>query len=149
MPKRTPDAATMTPRVTPSQHPATTGPGSVLAALRMPDRPAIPPKPADRPDAAPRARRIAIPIDLQLVLANGKRVDAHCRDISTSGLFVLTDAKLALGDALGVELLLPGKEAFTEDEYRSRARVAREAKGGYGIEFDAPDPGLIAALAAL
>ena len=50
---------------------------------------------------------------------------------------------------LAVELLLPGKEAFTEDEFRCRARVARKAEGGYGIELIGADAALIAALAAL
>ncbi len=121
----------------------------VLTALRTPDRPVLPPRPATRPDALPRARRIAMPIDLTLVLPDGTRISGHSRDISTSGLFVLTTTTLTLSSELGVELLLPGAEAFTEDEYKARARVARRAEGGYGIELVDADAALIKALAAL
>jgi hypothetical protein len=121
----------------------------VLAALRTPDRPVIPPRAPEPVDAFPRARRIAIPIDVRLLTATGGRIDLHSRDISASGLFVLTDARLAINDELTVELLLPGAEAFTEDEHRCRGRIARQADGGYGIELIAPDATLIAALGAL
>jgi len=124
-------------------------PGVVLAALRTPNRPVIPPRAADPPDAAPRARRIAMPIDICMIRADKTRIDGHSRDVSTSGLFVLTDAKLAVNDELTLELRLPGKEAFTEDEFRSRARVARRAEGGYGLELVSPEAALIAALSAL
>ncbi len=126
-----------------------TGANPVLAALRTVDRPVLPPRAPEPPDASPRARRIAIPIDVCLVLGSGTRIDAHSRDISTSGLFVLSDATLAVGDTLDIELMLPGEEAFTEEQYRSRARVARKADGGYGIELLAPDAALLAALGAL
>ncbi|MBS1124166.1 MAG: PilZ domain [Deltaproteobacteria bacterium] len=126
-----------------------TGPNPVLAALRTVDRPVLPPREPEPADASPRARRILIPIDVHLIRPDGTRVNGHSRDISTSGLFVITDAALAVGDALTIELLLPGEEAFTETVHRSRARVARHADGGYGIELIAPDAALIAALGAL
>ncbi len=121
----------------------------VLAALRTPDRPAMPPAAATRSDAIPRARRISIPIDVRLVRADGTKLDAHSRDLSTSGLFVLTKGKLAVGDQLSIVLLLPGKEPFTEDEYPAKARVARATDDGYGLELIAPDKALIAALDTL
>lgn len=121
----------------------------MLAALRTVDRPVLPPREPEPADASPRARRILIPIDVHLIRPDGTRVNGHSRDISTSGLFVITDAALAVGDALTIELLLPGEEAFTETVHRSRARVARHADGGYGIELIAPDAALIAALGAL
>lgn len=62
---------------------------------------------------------------------------------------MLTDAELAIGEEVALELLLPGKEPFTEDEFPARARVARRAEGGYGLVLIAPAPELIAALAAL
>jgi len=121
----------------------------VLAALRTPDRPALPPKPADPPDAKVRAQRIAIAIDVRLHPENRPRVDAHSRDLSTSGLFVVTDAVLTVGATLRIDLLLPGKEAFTEDEHVARATVARRGEGGYGLSLVDPDPALVTALAAL
>ena len=121
----------------------------VLTALRMPDRPAIPPRDPDPPDARKRARRIAIPIDIRLVLSDGTRIGGHSRDISATGLFVLTHVKLVVGEEITIELFLPGEEAFTEHEFRSRARIARSDEGGYGIELLAPQPDLIRALADL
>ncbi len=123
-------------------------PAPVLAALRAPDRPEVPPIAPLPADATPRARRIAIPIDLALIV-DGKRIAAHSRDISTSGLFVLTTAPLVVGAEHAIELLLPGAEPFTEDEYQARARVARAGEGGFGVELVAPDATLLAALAAL
>ncbi len=121
----------------------------MLEALRTPDRPDIPPRAPEPADAAPRARRISIPIDARLVLGDGTRIDGHSRDISTSGLFVLTDANLEIGSEATIELALPGAEAFTEDEFRARARVARRGDGGYGVELIDPDAQLLAALGEL
>ena len=121
----------------------------VLTALRIPDRPELPPRPADPPNATARARRISIPIDLCLIKRDGTRISGHSRDLSTSGLFVLTSAALAVGDDVEIELMLPGAEAFTEDEYKVKARVARESEDGYGIELVGADASLLAALAAL
>ncbi|MEO8706635.1 MAG: PilZ domain-containing protein [Kofleriaceae bacterium] len=126
-----------------------TNPQPVLDALRTPDRPAMPPPPAVPEDAVPRSRRIAIPIDVRLVLENGTTVPGHSRDISTSGLFVLAEAWVGIGDELMVELSIPGKEAFTENEFRSRARVARRDGDGVGIELISPDAALLEALASL
>jgi hypothetical protein len=118
----------------------------VLAALRTVDRPEIPPKPPDPPNAKIRARRISIPIDVRLLLPDGGFGDGTSRDLSTTGLFVLTTTKLAVDDELVIALMLPGKEAFTEEEYRAKARVARTAEDGYGLELIAPEPDLVAAL---
>ena len=121
----------------------------VLAALRVPNRPNVPPKPADPPNAKVRARRIAMSIDVRLYPDGGSRIDAHTRDISSSGVFVLTEAKLAIGSALAIELLLPGKEAFTEEEHRARARVVRRGDGGYGLEIIEPVADLVLAIEKL
>ena len=83
------------------------------------------------------------------MLGTGTTIVGHSRDISTSGLFVLAEAPLAVGDELTIELSIPGKEAFIENEYRSRARVARRDSDGVGIELITPEPSLLAALAAL
>ncbi|MCW5807174.1 MAG: PilZ domain-containing protein, partial [Deltaproteobacteria bacterium] len=115
-------------------------------ALRTPDRPPIAPRPPEPPNARPRSRRISIPIDVRLILPDGTRVSGHSRDLSTTGLFVLTTAALPDGAEVDVELLLPGKEAFTEDEHRARARIARRDDDGVGIELLDPDARLTAAL---
>jgi len=121
----------------------------VLTALRIPDRPELPPRPTDPPNATARARRISIPIDLCVIKGDGTRITGHSRDLSTTGLFVLTSATLAVGDDVDLELMLPGAEAFTEEEHKVKARVARESDDGYGIELVGADASLLAALAAL
>jgi hypothetical protein len=120
-----------------------------LAALRTPDRPVIPPPRADPPNAKFRAHRIAVPIDIRLDLADGTFADGMSRDISATGLFVLTTAPLAIDSELAIVLLLPGEEAFTEHEYPCQARVVRQADDGFGLELLAPSVELVAALDAL
>lgn len=132
---------------TPSKPPPS--PTPVLQALRTPNRPDVPPPPPDPKDAAPRARRISIPIDIRVIVPNGKQVTGHSRDISTTGLFVLTEGALTVGEEYAIELMLPGAEPFTEQEYRGRARIARKAECGYGIVLLSPDANLLEALAAL
>ena len=127
-----------------------TDPRQMFDALRTPDRPPIAMRPPDPPDASPRARRTSVPIDIRLVLDDGTRITGHSRDISTSGLFVLAaDVWAPVGTELYVELLLPGSEAFVEDEFRARARIARRDDDGVGIELLDPEPALLIALAAL
>ncbi len=127
-----------------------TDPRQMFDALRTPDRPPIASRPPDPPDASPRARRTSVPIDIRLVLDDGTRITGHSRDVSTSGLFVLAaDIWAPIGTELYVELLLPGKEAFVEDEFRARARIARRDDDGVGIELLDPEPALLVALAAL
>ncbi len=132
----------------PAARPVSTS-SPVLAALRTPDRPLIPPKPADPPNAAPRARRIAIAIDVILRISDDRMIAAQSRDISTSGLFVVTDAELDIGATLSAELMVPGAEPFTEEEFTSKARVVRRAPGGYGVELVDAEAALLRSLAAL
>ena len=83
------------------------------------------------------------------MLADGKRIEAHTRDVSTTGIYAITAASLAIGMNVTLVLLIPGKEAFTEEEHRCTGRVVRKAEEGYGIELVAPDGALVAALDAL
>ncbi len=119
----------------------------VLAALRTPNRPLIPPK-IEPAQVKERARRTSVPIDVRLLLDSGP-VLAHSRDLSTSGMFVLTGAPLVVGSTLDLVVMVPGTEAFTEDEHHARVRVVRRGEGGYGVELIAPDAELLGALAAL
>jgi len=121
----------------------------VLASLRTPDRPTLPPRPAPPVNAKDRARRIALPIDVRVRGDSGSVIEAHSRDISTSGLFVITDAALTIGDELDIELRLPGSDPLSERGYSARARVVRREDSGYGIELIAPHAELIGALAEL
>lgn len=121
----------------------------VLDALRTPDRPSIPARLPDPPDAKERARRIAIAIDVRFYGDGGISGEGISRDLSTSGLFVSTTVDLPIDTDLTLVLMVPGKEAFLEEEFRSRARVVRKEARGYGVQLIEPAPALIAALAAL
>ena len=121
----------------------------VLAALRTQDRPTMPRRAAPPPDARARARRIAMPIDVRMHARSGDVIEAHSRDISTTGLFVITDATLSIGDELDIEVRLPDAELISERGFTARARVVRKDRGGYGIELVAPREELLSALAEL
>ena len=82
-------------------------------------------------------------------LASGKVVEAHSRDLSTTGLFVLTAAPLAVGTLYQISIMIPGAEAFSEEVHHAKAKVVRRDEGGYGVELISPDAKLLAALAAL
>lgn len=108
----------------------------------------VPPKP-EPVAAAPRARRIAVPIDVRIILSDGRRVAGHSRDISTSGLFVLLDEELVVGTEYALELMLPSAEPFMEDVHKARGRTVRRAEGGYGIELVDPAPEMVSVLATM
>jgi hypothetical protein len=83
------------------------------------------------------------------VITDGNLVteaDGTSRDISTTGMFVVTEAPLAPESELEIVMLLPGREAFTEDEYRAKARIVRKTEEGVGLELLEPSPDLVAAL---
>lgn len=121
----------------------------VLAALRTQDRPTIPRRAGPPADAPARARRIAMPIDVRMHARSGAVIEAHSRDISTTGLFVITDATLSIGDELDIEVRLPDAEPISERGFMARARVVRKDRGGYGIELVTPREELVGALAEL
>jgi len=125
-------------------------PQQMLAALRVPDRPATPPLPEPAAtDAAARQRRITVPIDVRLAMPDGTRIEGHSRNVSASGLFVHATILPEVSGEVAVTLLIPGKEAFTEDEHRARGRIVRRTDDGVEVELvDAPAT-LLAALKAL
>jgi hypothetical protein len=118
------------------------------APVRIPDWPVPPPVP-EPAGAVPRSRRILIPIDVRLELADGSRTAGHSRDLSASGLYVVTLAAPAIGAEVGLVLSVPGPEPFMEDEYQVRARVARRDDEGLGLELLDASAALLTALAAL
>jgi hypothetical protein len=110
--------------------------------------PALPPIPP-RPDARPRAPRLALPLDATIERAGHAALPVVCRDISTTGVFVLTDAALQLGATVEFTVETPAAEAWGERRYRTRARVVRLESRGYGLALEAPPPELVAELERL
>ncbi|MBK9034368.1 MAG: PilZ domain-containing protein [Myxococcales bacterium] len=125
-------------------------PSSARSALgKMPSRlPALPPLPP-RPGARPRAHRVAVPLDAVLERPGQPPLPVVCRDISVSGVFVLTDAALTIGDALVLVVHTPTDEAWTEHRHQTDARVVRREPHGYGLELVSPPAELLAELARL
>ncbi|MBL8622142.1 MAG: PilZ domain-containing protein [Myxococcales bacterium] len=143
-------AAAPPPPATPPRPPAgSLIPSSARTALgQRGSLPALPPIPP-RPDARPRAPRLALPLDATIERAGQPALPVVCRDISTTGVFVLTDAALQLGATIDFTVETPAAEAWGERRYRTRARVVRRESRGYGLALDAPPPELIAELERL
>lgn len=118
--------------------------GALQAALgrlggRLPELPAR----ALRPDAKPRAARIAVPLDATIALADGPPLTVVCRDISATGLFVLTATSLPVGELVDLTVQTPTDEAWVERSHQARARVVRRESRGYGLELVAPPADLL------
>ncbi|MBA3453010.1 MAG: PilZ domain-containing protein [Deltaproteobacteria bacterium] len=96
-----------------------------------------------------RARRIVVPVDVELHVPGGASFAAVVRDLSVSGVFVVVDRDLEIGTSVTLELHIPGSEPLSQSIYHSAARIARRAGNGYGVVFVAPDAKLLRAIAAL
>ncbi|MBS1120270.1 MAG: hypothetical protein H6Q90_2498 [Deltaproteobacteria bacterium] len=122
-------------------------PATALAALRGSGKqvglPAVPPL---RAGAEDRAARMIVPIDLELTVAGGVAFSAVARDISTTGLFVVTRAELALDTVVTIDIRLPGETVLVQARFGVSARVMRRTDAGYGVMFIAPSPELVAAI---
>jgi hypothetical protein len=71
------------------------------------------------------------------------------RDISTSGLFVVTQHPLELGTTYAATLKLPGKDEWSVRELELRLKITRAVTGlGYGSAFVEPSAELVAAIEA-
>lgn len=162
-PAGTPAAPTPSRAPTPAPTPAAAAPAPTprppLAASLIPSSartalgqrgslPALPPIPP-RPDARPRAPRLALPLDATIERDGHAALPVVCRDISATGVFVLTDAPLTIGASLDFTVETPAAEAWGERRYRTRARVIRRESRGYGLALEAPPAELVAELARL
>jgi|JI10StandDraft_1071094.scaffolds.fasta_scaffold09071_8 hypothetical protein len=162
-PAGTPAAPTPSRAPTPAPTPAAAAPAPPprppLAASLIPSSartalgqrgslPALPPIPP-RPDARPRAPRLALPLDATIERDGHAALPVVCRDISATGVFVLTDAPLTIGASLDFTVETPAAEAWGERRYRTRARVIRRESRGYGLALEAPPAELVAELARL
>ena len=152
------DAAALAIATTPTQPPAPAAPviaslipssaRSALGRLAQPRLPALPPPPS-RPDALPRAPRVALPLDAVIERAGYPGLPVVCRDVSTTGVFVLTSATLVVGDTFALVVHTPTDEPWREQRHETRARVVRREARGYGLVLVAPPETLVAELARM
>ena len=131
----------------PSKTPPAIGtliPNSALKALqtyKSQPRPPSPPPP--RANAKDRAPRISIPTDVGLratadLTVGDTPLTAVTRDVSATGMFIITETPLTIDSTIQLDLYLPGNEELSIVEFAITARVVRAANHGYGLEFVDP-----------
>jgi len=75
--------------------------------------------------------------------------DAIVRDLSTTGLFVVTSHDLTVGADVTLALQLPDEDVLAQAIHRVAARVVRRAETGYGMLLREPSRELVDAIARL
>jgi hypothetical protein len=158
-----PVAALVLPALAPAPVRAATGPvaplrlgaslipSAALTALRRVSARVRPPtRPGSLGGPIDRAARVVVPIDVTIELDDGALVKAVVRDVSTTGMFVIVDAEIALAAEVTVTIGVPARgDALAASTHRAWSRVARRGDGGYGLELLDPEPALVEALATL
>ncbi len=129
--------------------PAQPLPEAALTALRSGDRkPGVPTSPPLPAQAAPRAERVVVPADVEV--HHGDQVFAAVvRDLSATGLYVITHRELAVDSIVTVVIELPRAGVLEVTRYEARARIVRRAYTGYGMLLLEPAAELVAAITAL
>ncbi|MBL0216776.1 MAG: PilZ domain-containing protein [Myxococcales bacterium] len=139
-----PSAAPSPPAAEPRRHGAT----SIPPQLKRDVSP-IPKPPAPRKDAAPRAARKVVPVDVVVELPTGAFFSAVLRDLSISGAFIPTKRSLEVGIVVTLEVQVPAATRLAQSSHRIEARIARRTGLGLGLAFVAPPPEFVRAIAAL
>ena len=131
----------------PAPPPAALIPRAAMGALgKLAGKPpALPVKPAPA-NARPRAPRIAVPLDVVVATPDGATHAVVGRDISATGLFVLSEQPLPVGELVELVLRTPTAEPWREARHAARARVVRRESRGYGLELVEPTAALLAAI---
>lgn len=125
-------------------------PRAALGVLgKLSGRPPRLPVKAAIASAHPRAARMAVPLDAVVRTPDGASHAVVCRDISTSGVFILTDRGLPIGDVVELSLRTPTSEPWREQGHSARARVVRRESRGYGLELIEPPATLLAQIEKL
>jgi hypothetical protein len=129
--------------------PAQPLPDTALTALRSGGRkPGVPTSPPLPAQAAPRAERVVVPADVE-VHSGTEVFAAVVRDLSTTGLYVITHREIAVDNIVTVVIELPRAGVLEVTRYEARAKVVRRAYTGYGMLLLEPAPDLVAAITAL
>jgi hypothetical protein len=124
-------------------------PQAAISALRAaPRRVGVPTGPPSPANAIDRARRIVVPIDVE-VEAAGTRFAAVVRDVSTTGVFLLTERELPMSLFAKLVMRLPTRGSLDVVCHTVTAKVVRRTDSGYGMLLLYPEPALVAAIEAL
>jgi len=117
-----------------------------LRSDRKPGLPTTPPIPAQGPRIA---QRVVLPADVELMLG-AERVSAIVRDISATGIYIVTERELEVDTTLQLAIDLPAaKGALDVTRYELTARIVRRAFSGYGLVLVDPPAAFVANLATL
>jgi hypothetical protein len=111
-----------------------------------PGLPAKPRAPTQDPRIAPR---VVLPADVDIVLGS-ERITAIVRDISATGIYLITERELDVETTVQLEVELPvAKGALEVAIHVLTARIVRRAFTGYGLELVSPPAAFAANLASL
>lgn len=112
---------------------------------RKPGLPTIPPLPANAPRIA---QRVVVPADV-IVRVGSDSFSAIVRDLSTTGVYIVTERELAIDSTVTIELELPTADALAVSRHEVTAKIVRRADTGYGMLLVDPPPALVAEISAL
>ena len=128
-----------------SAEPATAA-SAAAAPRKRPGVPSSPPLPAN---AKERAERVVVAVDVEVYTPSGSYFSAVVRDLSTTGLFIVTKRELAIDTVVELQLELPGANVLAVSRHRVDAKIVRRGDRGYGLVFVSPPQELVAAIVAL
>jgi len=119
-----------------------------VAATLLTDELDAPAAPVASGRGAPRK---ILPIDVSVELPGRELLLTIARDVSTSGLFLITprSRRIPLGTIVTLDLPLPDPSGLAQTRYRITAKVARMTELGVGLAFVDPPAAVVAAIAAL
>lgn len=82
-----------------------------------------------------KRRRSRLSFHIEVIVGAGSKHVLTCvtRDVSMSGIFVVTGARIPVGAICGIEILMAGKSSNMR--IRARGVIARHAPDGMGIAF--------------
>ncbi len=131
--KQTPETSEPKPSLIPS--------GALLALQKYRHKPLVP-----TPDRQPlpvreRARRMLLPADVRVSseeTGDDLALSAITRDLSTTGLFLVTETLVPVGTTLHISLQLPGDDEWSLCDLELTGRVVRQVDHGLGVDFVSP-----------
>ncbi len=139
-----PAVVRLKPRTAPAELP-----DEAITALRTGNRkPGLPTSPPIPAQAARVAERVVVPADVEIRLGT-ETVSAILRDLSTTGVYLVTERELEVDMVVTLAIELPTPGVLDVTRYEVAARIVRRAYTGYGMLLVDPSPALVAAIAAL
>ncbi len=124
-------------------------PQAAITALRAtPRRVGVPTGPPPPANATERAPRIVVPVDVDVQIG-ATTFAAVARDVSTTGVFLLTDRDLPISTFAKLVMQLPTRGTLDVVRHTVTAKVVRRTDTGYGMLLIDPTPALVGAIEAL